>query len=98
MESTRERNEKLYDYSQSIPPYLLEHIVKPAIKEGKQVVILAEEWQTAGVVSRINDLLSAHKLRDKVIIFWNANNIFGFERINFKQLTKACTITTLAAT
>jgi len=89
-------NEKLYDYSQSIPPYLLEHIVKPAIKEGKQVVILAEEWQTAGVVSRINDLLSAHKLRDKVIIFWNANNIFGFERINFKHLAKACTITTVS--
>ena len=87
---------KLADFSESIPPYLLEHILKPAIKEGKVVAILAEEWQTAEVVSRLHNLLNKHNLRDRVILFWNANNVFGFDRINFNYLAKACTITTVS--
>jgi glycosyltransferase involved in cell wall biosynthesis len=88
--------EKMSDYQDSIPPYLLQHIVQPAVRQNKLVVILAEEWQTAETVSRIDSLLKNNSLREKVIIFWNANNIFGFERINFKNLEKACTITTVS--
>jgi hypothetical protein len=29
-------------------------------------------------------------------MFWNAKNTFGFDRINFKHLDKACTITTVS--
>ncbi len=89
-------NEKLRDYTESLPPYLLEHILKPALKDEKIVVILAEEWHTAEVTCKINSLLHKHNLRDRVILFWNANNTFGFERVNFKQLDKACTITTVS--
>ena len=89
-------NEKLADYNDSIPPYLMEHIFQPAFKEDKLVVILAEEWHTAEAVIRIHNLLTKHNLRDRVVIFWNANNVFGFERINFKHLAKACTITTVS--
>jgi glycosyltransferase involved in cell wall biosynthesis len=60
------------------------------------VVVLAEEWHTAEAVIRIHNLLGKHNLRDRVVIFWNANNVFGFERINFKHLAKACTITTVS--
>lgn len=87
---------KLSDYTQSIPPYLLEKIIQPAINQDKMVVVLAEEWHTAEAVIKLDHLLKRHNLREKVIIFWNANNIFGFERINFQQLEKACTITTVS--
>jgi len=89
-------NEKLNDYSESIPPYLLENIIKPAAKKGKIVVVMAEEWHTADTVCRLHSLLTKNNLRDKVILFWNANNTFGFEHIDFKRLAKACTITTVS--
>jgi len=89
-------NEKLQDYTESIPAYLLENILKPAIKDGKLVVIMAEEWHTAEVICKINSLLNKYGLRDKVILLWNANNTFGFEHINFKTLSKASTITTVS--
>ena len=87
---------KLNDYNKSIPAYLLEHIIRPAIRQDKLVVILAEEWHTAEVVCRIAKLLTQENLRDRAVIFWNANNVFGFERIDFKALNKACTLTTVS--
>jgi glycosyltransferase involved in cell wall biosynthesis len=89
-------NGKLADYSRSIPPYLLEKIVQPALKEDKLVVILAEEWHTAETVIRLHHLLEQYGLREKVVTFWNANNTFGFERIDFKTLAKAATLTTVS--
>ncbi len=89
-------NEKWRDYTESIPPFLLEHILLPAFKQDKMVVILAEEWQTAEVTCRIHSLLVKQGLRNKAILFWNANNTFGFEHINFKSLAKSCTITTVS--
>ncbi len=88
--------EKLSDYQNSIPPFLLQQIVQPSLKQNKLVVILAEEWQTAETVIRMHNLLLDKGLRDRVIIFWNANNTFGFERIDFKNLEKASTITTVS--
>ncbi len=88
--------EKLADYNQSIPPYLLEHIIQPAIREDKLVIVLAEEWHTAEVTCRLHTLLSHVGLRERVILFWNANNTFGFEQIDFKRLAKACTLTTVS--
>ena len=89
-------NDKLHDYNQSIPPYLLENIIQPALSQDKMVVVLAEEWQTAEVIVRLHHLLSKHNLRDKAVLFWNANNTFGFDHINFKHLDRACTITTVS--
>jgi glycosyltransferase involved in cell wall biosynthesis len=88
--------EKLSDYTASIPEYLLEHIIKPASRDDKTVVVLAEEWHTAAAVCRLDQLLIKHRLRDQVVLFWNANNSFGFEHINFKDLARAATITTVS--
>jgi glycosyltransferase involved in cell wall biosynthesis len=87
---------KLADYNESIPSYLLKNIIKPSVTEGKLVVILAEEWQTAQVTINVSNLLAEHHLRDNVVIFWNANNTFGFEQIDFKALAEAATITTVS--
>jgi len=88
--------DKLRDFTDSLPPFLLEQVIQPAISQDKMVIVLAEEWQTADVMIKLHHLLAKHNLRDKTILFWNANNTFGFDQINFKHLDQACTLTTVS--
>ncbi len=87
---------KLNDFSSSLPPYIVEHIAAPAIAQGKLVAVLGEEWQTAEAMSRISDLLYQRGIRDKAVLFWNANNTFSFHRINWGRLSYTTTITTVS--
>jgi glycosyltransferase involved in cell wall biosynthesis len=89
-------NEKVNDFNQSIPPFVIERVIKPALTEDKLVVILSEEWHTAEAVCRLSEQLRGLGLRDKVVIFWNANNTFGFDRINWPRLANNTTITTVS--
>jgi len=87
---------KLSDFNQSLPTYIVEHIVAPAISQGKLVAILGEEWQTTEAMCRISDLLHQRGLRDKAILFWNANNTFSFNRIDWGRLNHTTTVTTVS--
>jgi glycosyltransferase involved in cell wall biosynthesis len=87
---------KLSDFNRSLPTYIVEHIVAPAISQGKLVAILGEEWQTTEAMCRISDLLHQRGLRDKAILFWNANNIFSFNRIDWGKLNHTTTVTTVS--
>jgi glycosyltransferase involved in cell wall biosynthesis len=87
---------KLEDFNRSIPPYVIEHIIRPAEAEGKLVAVLAEEWHTAEATCRLSEQLRDAGLRDQVVIFWNANNTFGFENINWARLQKESTITAVS--
>ena len=89
-------NQKLYDFNESIPGFVTEQIVKPAVEQNKLVVILGEEWHTAEAMCRISDRLHSQGLRDSVVMFWNVNNTFGFEHINWKRLAYTTTITTVS--
>jgi glycosyltransferase involved in cell wall biosynthesis len=89
-------DEKLYDFNESIPWFVTERVVKPAASENKVVIILGEEWHTAEAMSRTSDALYAQGLRDRVVMFWNANNTFGFDRINWGRLGYTATITTVS--
>lgn len=88
--------DKLNDFNRSIPGFVSENIVKPALRQDKLVVILAEEWHTAEAMCRIHDLLSSDHLREKAVMFWNANNTFGFDQIDWQRLNEAATITTVS--
>jgi glycosyltransferase involved in cell wall biosynthesis len=87
---------KLSDFNQSLPTYIVEHIAAPAISQGKLVAILGEEWQTAEAMCRISDLLHPRGLRDKAILFWNANNTLSFNRIDWRRLNYTTRITTVS--
>ena len=89
-------NDKLRDFNQSVPPYVAEQIVRPAVERGKLVAILGEEWHTAEAMCRTSDTLYAMDLRDKVIMFWNANNTFSFHRIDWQRLAYTTTLTTVS--
>ena len=87
---------KRADYAASLPPYLLREVLLPHLQRGGQAVILAEEWQTVDAVLHLDWLLRNAKLRDKVTIFWNANNVFSFDRIAWDRLSAAAVITTVS--
>lgn len=87
---------KLYDFNDSVPPFILDQIARPAVAAGKTLVVLGEEWHTAELMCRLSDLLYREGLRDKVTLFWNANNTMSFHRINWKRLDYTTTITTVS--
>ncbi|UCF20280.1 MAG: glycosyltransferase [Gemmatimonadota bacterium] len=88
---------KRSDYSASLPPALVRDHLAPRLEHpGRWAVVLAEEWQTVDAVVHLDALLRVAGLRDRVAILWNANNVFGFERIDWQRLAAAATITTVS--
>ena len=87
---------KQTDYARSLPPFLLANHLRPHLLDGGRAVVLAEEWQSANAVLHLDWLLRSAGLRAQVDILWNANNVFGFERIDWPRLAGAATITTVS--
>jgi glycosyltransferase involved in cell wall biosynthesis len=87
---------KRADYAASLPPFLLREILLPQLQRGGQAVVLAEEWHTVDAVLHLDWLLRDAGLRDRVTIFWNANNTFSFERVAWDRLAAAAAITTVS--
>ncbi len=88
---------KRADYVSSLPPYLVERVILPHLASpANRAVILAEEWQTADAVLHLDWLLTRAGVRDRVALLWNANNTFGFDRIDWPRLARACTVTTVS--
>jgi glycosyltransferase involved in cell wall biosynthesis len=88
--------EKIRDWNSSLPPSLIDHVIAPAASAGQNVVVLGEEWHTSWSMSLISDSLYYRGLRDRVVMLWNANNTYGFHRINWSALALAGTITTVS--
>lgn len=87
---------KRADYAASLPPYLLTHFLLPALKQGEHILLMAEEWHTVDAVLHLDWLLQMSGLRGQVTLLWNANNTFGFDRINWERLRKSVIITTVS--
>ena len=87
---------KIRDLAASLPPVLVDQVLAPALGSEGEAVILAEEWQTAETVLGIDRRLREAGLRDRVALLWNANNVFGFERIDWQALAKASAVTTVS--
>jgi alpha-amylase len=87
---------KLHDFSDSVPPFVVDSFVRPALARGRLPVILAEEWHTADSVIRIDERLRSAGLRDRCVMFWNANNTTSFHRVDLHRLGEAAVITTVS--
>jgi glycosyltransferase involved in cell wall biosynthesis len=87
---------KEWDYAASLAPYLVANVLGPHLEAGGRAVVLAEEWHTVNAVLHLDWLLRQSGRRDRVRMLWNANNIFGFERIDWARLSHAATITTVS--
>lgn len=89
-------NEKLYDFNESVPWFVMDELVRPAAGQGKLTVVVGEEWHTAEAMCRMSDLLYYNGLRDKVVLLWNANNTRSFHRINWRRLAYTTVLTTVS--
>jgi glycosyltransferase involved in cell wall biosynthesis len=89
-------DEKIRDWNSSLPLSLVNQVIAPAIASGRNVVLMGEEWHTASSMNLISDSLYYRGLRDRVVMLWNANNTFGFDRINWGALAFATTMTTVS--
>jgi glycosyltransferase involved in cell wall biosynthesis len=84
---------KMEDYRKSVPPFVLESIVRPAVERGESVLVLAEDWQVASTVRAFDRMARDAGLRDAVAMTWNANNTYGFHTIDFHELARAAQLT-----
>jgi len=87
---------KIRDFNSSVPLFLIEHIIRPALQAGKLPVILAEEWHTAEALIRLSDHLHAAELRKRCVLFWNANNTMSFHRVDWSRLNFVAQLTTVS--
>ncbi len=87
---------KINDMTDSLPTHLIDYVIAPAAARGKTVVVLAEDWHTAGTIVNLNRLLFRKRLNNHCLILWNANNTFGFSAIDWEALRQSCAITTVS--
>lgn len=87
---------KRFEYARTVPPELLDEWLRPQIESGGRGVVLAEEWQTVDAVLHLDWLLARSRLRGRVAMLWNANNTFGFDRVDWRRLPEAARITTVS--
>ncbi len=87
---------KLVDWNEQLPSFVASRLVAPANANGRLTAILAEEWHTAYATCQVSDRLWLDGLREKAIILWNANNVMGFDRINWGRLDFCSQITTVS--
>lgn len=87
---------KIRDWNASLPSRLIDNVIVPAAAAGKNVVLLGEEWHTSWSMGLISNSLYIRGLRDRVVMLWNANNTFGFNRIDWASLNLAATLTTVS--
>jgi len=87
---------KHLEFSNTLPPTLARDHLIPHLRSGGAAVVLAEEWQTADSVLHLDALLRLAGVRDRARMLWNANNTFGFDRIDWRRLSRAAVITTVS--
>ncbi len=88
--------EKINDLETSLPAFLVDSVVAPAAANGERVLIMAEEWQMANVAIELDRRLRDRGLRAAVTILWNANNTYGFDRVDWLALQRAAAITAVS--
>lgn len=87
---------KLSNFNDTVPLFVADTIVRPAVVQGKVVAVLGEEWHTAEAICRLSDLLHVQGLRQRALLLWNANNLFSFHRLNWGRLSYVSAITTVS--
>ncbi|HEX2999721.1 MAG TPA: glycosyltransferase family 4 protein [Armatimonadota bacterium] len=88
--------EKIFDFRDSVPEFVAQKIIAPAVEAGRTPVIMGEEWHTAAAMSGLSDLLYSRRLRQNAVLLWNANHTMGFENIDFGRLNYTTRITTVS--
>jgi glycosyltransferase involved in cell wall biosynthesis len=92
----QKEDDKERDFAASLPPFLVRELLFPHLNGGGEAVVLAEEWHTAHAVIHLDWLLRRAGLRERAILVWTANNLFGFDRIDWARLSAASHVATVS--
>jgi len=84
---------KYNDFSRTLPPHLAD-LAAEAERRGERTVMLFEDWQTAAAAIGAATLCRARGIHAPM--FWNANNTYGFGRVDFPILRRVASITTIS--
>jgi glycosyltransferase involved in cell wall biosynthesis len=87
---------KIRDLTATLPDALIESIIQPAAEAGRTTAVLCEEWHTAWFCRALSDRLYTLGLRQNAVLLWNANNLFGFDAIDWPVLEFIASITTVS--
>lgn len=87
---------KADDFARSLAPYMVDGVLGKHLRDGGRAIVMGEEWQTSNTVLNLDWLLRREGLRKRVTLFWTANNIFGFDQIDWKRLAQAAKIATVS--
>lgn len=88
--------EKAHELANSVPHLVHTRIVRPGAAAGKRVVVMAEDWHTAEMMCALRDLLYWQGMLPSVLLLWNANSVYGFDRIDWPRLQSAARITAVS--
>ena len=87
---------KKADLEKSLPPAVRDRFILPALAAGRTPVVLLEDWQTAKTAILLAEELRKRAVREQVVMFWNANNPYGFDRIDWRALSAGVTVTAVS--
>ena len=87
---------KIEDWLDSVPSFVVDSLLVPAAAKGEHTLVIAEEWQTAGVAVAIDALARERGVRSALTLMWNANNTYGWNRIDWPALQGAAAITAVS--
>ena len=87
---------KIRDLTATLPDALIDSIIRPATEAGRITAVLCEEWHTAWFCKALSDRLHVQGLRQSSVLLWNANNLFGFDAIDWPVLEFVASITTVS--
>lgn len=87
---------KMQDLSGSLPLHLAGEMLPSASEAGRVVVLMGEDWQTTEVMIRTSRLLAERGMLRRCVPVWTANNIFGFDGIDWRALTESAALMTVS--
>lgn len=88
--------QKLFDFNESVPFHIYSEIARPAVDEGKTVVVMGEDWHTAEAMCRTSDILHWFGVRQQALLLWNLNSLMSLHRINWQRLNFVTTLCTVS--
>jgi len=87
---------KVQDWNRSLPAWVLSNLLPGIVEADRGVVVIGEEWQAADPLITLGATIRNAWWADQVRLVWNANNTYGFDRIDWAGLQKVATLTTVS--
>jgi glycosyltransferase involved in cell wall biosynthesis len=87
--------EKLQHLTNSFPEFATA-LISDVASQHKRLIVMAEDWQTVPALMETSDRLWRHGLRNHATLIWNANNIIGFDTIDWHRLAFVSHLTTVS--